>query len=184
MFHESELISYLINNEFAIAFAILSVIISIIALFFAKPLERKSFKSEAMLALFKMINGENVKINKKTLADQWHILKETDENGNPTKPEVKVKFEKFKKETMNVMEAYNQAGALYELNLIDKKHFTTVYGGNFVRTYLIAKEHIDWWRGNGNKEYCLHFENVAKRLMEDKFYRKGIKVKIYREKSI
>ena len=179
----SDLFSFLEENQFAIVFSVISLVVAIIALVAAKPLETKSFRSEAMLTLFNIMNGEDVKKDKKTLADQWNILKETNEEGVPSKPEIKAKFENFKKQTMNVMEAYNQVGALYELNLIDKKHFRTVYGGNFVRTYNLSKEHIEWHRGNGVKEYCIHFENVAEDLMEDKLFKKGIKADVYNDKS-
>ncbi|MGB6463949.1 MAG: hypothetical protein WA799_03695 [Nitrosotalea sp.] len=120
----------------------------------------KNFKSDAMLKLFTILNGENVKPHKKILADKWNELKKPDKDGKPTN-DVKASFKEFPTETMNVMEAYNEAGALYELNLIDRRHFRKVYGGTIVRTYNFSEDHIDWHHANGNEGYCSHFEKVA-----------------------
>lgn len=168
------------DDKFYAAIGIAASIGSFILGYF---LTRRTFKSDTMLALFNIINGENVKLDKKTLADEWNKLKNPDKDGNPTTPDVKATFENFKNETMNVMEAYNQVGALYELNLIDKKHFRKVYGGNLVRTYNLSKDHIEWWRENGNKDYCIYLENVATELMKNTFFHNGINEQVYKDKS-
>jgi len=77
------------------------------------------------------------------------------------------------------MEAYNQACALYELDLVDKKHFRKVYGGNIVRTFNLSEQHILSWLPNNN-EYCRHFRNVANELMNPPHNLRG---EIYRDIS-
>ena len=120
-------------------------------------LSRRNFKSEAMLSLFKIIGNIDVKKSKKILFDEYWRCKGNNENPD---------FKKFQDETFRVAEAYNQSCALYELNLIDKKHFREVYGGNIVRTFNLMDKHIVSWLPN-NKEYCKHFKDVVKELTEE-----------------
>jgi len=153
----------------SIGLSILAIIIAGIALFLSKPLERKTFKSEAMLSLFKILSDVDVKNAKKVLVDEYLQRKTAKETAT---------FENFQKETYTVMQAMNQACALYELDLIDKKHFRDVYGGNIVRTFNFSEDHIIWWEPN-NKEYCKHFKNVSSELI--KKYK--IKGEVYRDIS-
>jgi len=130
-------------------------------------LSRRNFKSDAMLSLFKIISDSKVKKAKKTLSDEYWKCDKNNEEPN---------FRNFKDETFAVAEAYNQACALYELNLIDKKHFRKVYGGNIVRTFNLLDKHIVSWIVN-NQDYCKHFRNVSKELMDEY----NIKGELYRD---
>ena len=150
-------------EEIAIWISIAGLVISGIALL-SYILSRRNFKSEAMLSLFKIISHIDVKQSKKTLSDEYWRCEATKETPD------------FKNETFKVAEAYNQACALYELNLVDKKHFRKVYGGNIVRTFNLMDKHIVSWLPN-NDDYCKHFKDVVKELTE----KYKIKGELYRD---
>jgi len=153
-------------SEIAIYISLAGLGISAIAIL-SYILSRRNFKSDAMLSLFKIISDSDVKIAKKTLADEYWRCDKNNEVPN---------FRNFKSETFKVMEAYNQACALYELNLIDKKHFRKVYGGNIVRTFNLTEKHIVSWIVN-NSDYCIHFRNVTDELIT----KYKIKGELYRD---
>lgn len=128
-------------------------------------LSRRNFQSESMLALFKIISDIDVKNSKKTLADEFLRCQDAHETPN---------FRNFKKQTSILMEAYNGVCALYDLNLIHRKHFEKVYGGNIVRTFNLSEKHIVSWLPNNN-EYCKYFVKVSKELI-NKGYDKDTEV--------
>lgn len=152
--------------EIAIWISIAGLGISGIALF-SYILSRRNFQSEEMLSLFKIISDIEVKKSKKILSDEYWRCESIKENPD---------FKNFKDETFKVAEAYNQACALYELNLVDKKQFRKVYGGNMVRTFNLMDKHIVAWIPN-NDGYCKHFKDVVKKLTKDH----KIKGELYRD---
>ena len=140
--------------EVAIYISLAGLGISAIAIL-SYVLSKRNFQSDALLSLFKIISESEVKQAKRTLAEEyWRCI---DNNEVPN-------FRNFHDETFTVMEAYNQACALYQLNLIDKKHFRDVYGGNIVRTFNLSEKHIVSWLPN-NPDYCKHFRDVANELI-------------------
>lgn len=154
------------EHETSLIISIISLIISGIAIL-AFFLARRTFKAQALTTSFEIISDIDVKKAKKILADEYWRCKESNEVPN---------FRNHQNETFLVCGRYNQACAMYQRNLVDKKHFREIYDGNIVRTYKILTEHIVAWLPN-NPEYCKHFTEVAKELMEEH----SVNQEIYRD---
>lgn len=138
---------------------IISLFSAGMVLFTYFKIQSKNQQAESMLACFKILSDFSVKHSKEYLAKEWDFFKRNNK---------KVIFtNNIKWKVQKVLEAYNQACALYELGLLNKKHFRKVYGGTIVRTFRLCSDHIDYWRiQSENDEFCIHFDTVAKELMD------------------
>ena len=110
------------EHETSLIISFISLIISFIAIL-AFFLARRTFKAQSLTKAFEIISDIKIKQAKKTLFDEYWRCKDCNEVPD---------FNNHQNEYYLLGEAYNQACAMYERNLLDKKHIRDVYGESIV----------------------------------------------------
>lgn len=142
-----------------ILISVASLIMSILAFYKARPIEKQQYDSTAMVECFQILGKVDLKASKKIIADQRRMLLQQN------KPIIFTL--EIRQDVEKVREAYNQATALYQLGLLNKEQFKYVYGGAVVAFWKMIREDVENDRRlSGNPTLCRHLEDTAKELMK------------------
>ena len=108
-----------------------------------------------------LISNPDISLVKDELVKDYFIQKDEYKNE-------KIIFSKsndnIRKYAKKVESAYDKVCSWYEKEeWIDKENFEEVYAEKITRTWNLLRDEID---AHPNKEYCVHFRNVAKDFRE------------------
>ena len=156
---------------FSIAIAVGSAIAAAIYFVKTRYLTKRYHGFEARQKIDELISTIEFKQMKQEVAKEYFIL--TKEH-NKTK--AILSNSSVSKQTLALEHGYNMACSWYEEEeWVDKNNFDKVYAGNVLNSWNLLSDDIFYIREkSGNKDFCKHFENVAKM-----YEKNGIKAPLY-----
>ena len=123
-----------------------------------RPDDQREPEGTSMDVLTNLLVNKKIKNHKRNVSFWYWNRKE---RGLP------VYFEntKYAQNAQELEEAFNQASVLYEQDLVDKERFREMFGGTLVRFWRVLEDEVLRTQ-KSNPDFCIHFQKVAKELMD------------------
>ena len=115
--------------------------------------------SKVMFQIFELLTNPSMKHHKQVISQSYWDFKDNNK---------KAIFSKSYAENnaSNIKQVFDKACVIYELGLVNKKDFRSVYGGTVVRFWKILQEDIEHEQKN-NPKICQYFKKVANDLITE-----------------